>query len=264
MSVYDDWKNAGSVDYNKMVAEGVPGYQSSNPSIEFGSGTGPGTAYYKANMGDHPSGGGGGVTAQPFDSNSMMASHTQDSSTDPVKSAAAAASAKFNQLFGNPGATVMAVLDKLGLGSGNTSPLANQMRGQETLLKPAYMLWQGGKDPSASDTTGDQWTQFATDFLSSMGKNLGDKGAMIKQALGLAPGQSNEWSTMLNSVDLTDEQRQTLINSLYGVMNMGSTSPFTQYNAGNIGRMEQEFAAKGASSDQFIDYIKSHLGQYMK
>ncbi len=49
------WEEGGKTDYNKMVAEGVPGYQSTNPSITPGSGTGQDSPYANALAGATPS-----------------------------------------------------------------------------------------------------------------------------------------------------------------------------------------------------------------
>lgn len=272
MSVYDDWVAGGSVDYNKKVAEGVPGFQSSNPSITYGSGTGEGTPYWKANMGDHPSGGSGVVTAQPFGSATPDTQGGQNQSlSSQAGTAAQSQKAKLQSLFDNPGSVINSVLRGLGIdpelqGAGQ---YAQAIRKQSSLLKPAFSLWQGGEDPSKTGVGPEDYIKFAGDFLGTLGGNLGDKSSLIKRALGMEPGQPEMWATMLNSPDLTDDERQSMISALYNINTMGSSNPFTQYQATKLGRMGQnygEYAASPASglNPLFMDYIKSHLPEFMK
>lgn len=63
------WEAGGSTDYNKKVAEGEPGYQSTNPTITPGSGTGPGSPYALANPGSS--------TQQPVDQTLLKALQQQ-------------------------------------------------------------------------------------------------------------------------------------------------------------------------------------------
>lgn len=178
--------------------------------------------------------------------------------------------ARLMQLWNNPLAAVSEALSGMGIGEYNTGPLANFMRSKKDMLKPAYYLARGGD--TSGMTSPDDYLKFAQNFLGSAGASLGDKGSLVRNALGLNQGmQSQGWKELLSGTNpqtgmpwLDDRERANWIGSMYDVMNMGSFNPFRGYMAARIDRTPAKFAqeygsGRAAEKADYMDYIRTRL-----
>lgn len=266
---YAAWAKAGSTDYNARAFEqpAISG-EHWNASIPQG---------FQSTAGSGGGGGGGGggtpqVTAQPFGTNSDKLTPIAVPAAQAGQRASIAGedqnsiSARFKALTDDPRGVVDQVLKALGIDMDSAGPYAKYMRNQAGLIKPAYYLSQQGST-DATRMKPNEYIDFAKNFLTTMGGNIngGDRQGAVRDALGMNPGKQSEgWATMLNSPDYTDEQRQDMMNALYGVGAMGSTDPFTRYRAENVGRMGQRFGGEYGAGTQglnplFMDYIRSMM-----
>ncbi|GEM_PF-5563109 len=242
------WEAAGGTDYNKQVAEGKSGFQSTNPSVTFGSGTGSDSPWAQAESGGTSVADTTNRNMGPAEMRQLQASPTSaptgynPNTGNSAQTAANAATVdddwfKNSTWFSNPGAAMREYLKGVGVNPDRGSNLFTRWAESKASMVPAaYMLKNSGNQQSMNDG----------DFLGFLSKlmggglgavGLGNIGESIRGALGSTADTDSDWGKFWNNFT-SDRDIAEFVANMSGLQGWGNVTPFQkarqadiQYNA---------------------------------